>query len=37
MTIGAYHPGIEHDAMTASGSVAGGVPGRPNGTRRPVS
>jgi hypothetical protein len=37
MSAGAYQPGIEQEATTASVSVAGGAPGWPNSTRCPVS
>ena len=36
ITAGANHPGIEHDATTASTTLAGGAPGDPNATRSPV-
>ena len=35
ITTGAYHPGMAQEAVTASASVAGGAPSRPNAVRAP--
>ncbi len=37
MSAGAYQPGMEQDATTASASGTTGAPARPNITRRPVT
>ena len=37
ITTGTYHPGIAQDAVTASASVAGGAPSRPNTVRVPAA